>query len=113
VLLVQQVPHFVDDFAWDPRECTMLEISRGTCAIGVSRSEMLKAHADWFNVLREAGAQTSTPVLDITDEFCDASVCIGARDGIMMYRDSSHISVAASELLAPAFTNAITQASLN
>jgi peptidoglycan/LPS O-acetylase OafA/YrhL len=107
VLLVQQVPHYVGEFSWDPRECTMPAVLGDDCSVTVDRDLMQQAHSAWHDAITLAGAETNSPVLELTDEFCDEFSCFGARDGLVLYRDSSHISVAASKALSSNFVAAI------
>ncbi len=111
VLLVQQVPHYIGAFSWDPRECTMVAVLGGDCSVTVDRGRMMEEHSAWRHALISAGAETNTPVLDLTDAFCDANLCFGARDGLVLYRDNSHISVAASNALTPRLLEAMKSAS--
>ena len=38
---------------------------------------------------------------DLTDQFCDASICQTARDRIAIFRDGNHLSTAFVASLAP------------
>jgi len=40
-------------------------------------------------------------VLDLTDLFCDGGVCPPVKNGIIVYRDNSHISEPFARSLAP------------
>ncbi|WP_406830362.1 SGNH hydrolase domain-containing protein [Pedococcus sp. KACC 23699] len=40
-------------------------------------------------------------VLDLTPQFCDATTCFGQIGNVIVYRDTSHISVEYAELLTP------------
>lgn len=45
-------------------------------------------------------------VIDLNGYFCDGSVCPAVRNGIMLYRDESHLSNTAVKALAPAVERA-------
>jgi hypothetical protein len=48
-----------------------------------------------------AGLRHSS-VLDLSDLFCDGAVCPPVKNGLVVYRDSNHISAAFARSIAPA-----------
>jgi peptidoglycan/LPS O-acetylase OafA/YrhL len=49
------------------------------------------------------GENNDIPVLDLNGYLCEHNVCDAARNGILLYRDDSHLSVTAIKALIPAF----------
>jgi peptidoglycan/LPS O-acetylase OafA/YrhL len=52
------------------------------------------------------GALPPLTVIDLNGYFCDGNVCPAVRNGIMLYRDESHLSNTAVKALAPAVDRA-------
>ena len=48
------------------------------------------------------GENTDIPVLDINAYLCENRTCDAARNGILLYRDDSHLTVTAVRALLPA-----------
>ena len=107
MLLVQTVPHFVGDYAYEPDLCSAASIDSGTC--GVSMPRVVAEETQWLphEALAEVGEITDSVVLDLWDVLCDGDVCSTRADRMVLYRDSFHISVPASKSLAPVFERVI------
>jgi len=58
-----------------------------------------------FRAEQEAAANLSrVHILDLSDLFCDGAVCQPVKNGIIVYRDDSHISAPFAQSLAPAIS---------
>jgi hypothetical protein len=58
-----------------------------------------------FRAEQEAAANLSrVHILDLSDLFCDGAVCPPVKNGIIVYRDDSHISAPFAQTLAPAIS---------
>ena len=56
-----------------------------------------------FRAEQEAAAGLShVQVLDLSDLFCDAAICPAVKNGLIVYRDDSHITAQFAASLAPA-----------
>ncbi|WP_019970263.1 acyltransferase family protein [Mycobacterium sp. 141] len=53
------------------------------------------------------GENLDIPVLDVNPYLCDGNQCHAARNGILLYRDDSHLSLTAVSALIPAFQQQI------
>jgi hypothetical protein len=53
------------------------------------------------------GENTDIPIFDFTSYLCDGSLCHGARNGILLYRDNSHLTATAARVLTEAFRQMI------
>jgi hypothetical protein len=47
-----------------------------------------------------AHAPNGVAIVDPTDLFCDETVCYAARNGVSLYFDDNHMSVAGAQLVA-------------
>ncbi len=104
VLLVQTVPHFGD---YEPQTCTVSMIEADACR---STMTLDAAHAqgqDIQQIVAAVGASQGAAVLQPRDLLC-TDMCQTSDGETVLYKDAAHISVAASERLAPAFTAALT-----
>jgi len=107
VLLVQAVPHWVPPYAYEPGLCSAGAIHGGTCGETMPRSFAADLQGPPREGLQEAADRTGTDVLDVWDDLCDADTCFTRNDDMVLYRDSFHISVPASDALVPVFERAI------
>jgi peptidoglycan/LPS O-acetylase OafA/YrhL len=58
------------------------------------------------------GSQLGVTVIDFTGLLCDDGRCPAVRNGILLYRDDSHLTATAARLLAPALDDALVGAEL-
>lgn len=107
VLVVHPVPRFPP---WKPIAMAPLRLLAPASQLEVlvprpqALAERERALAIEQSVAKRAGAST----LDVFDELCPADPCSTRGDSIWLNLDDGHISVAASERLAPRFVAAIT-----
>jgi peptidoglycan/LPS O-acetylase OafA/YrhL len=50
---------------------------------------------------RDAAAATRTPLIDMTPSLCRGGTCAAVQDGVLMYRDRTHLTPEAVRRLAP------------
>jgi len=93
VIVVRDTPRSRRDNVLD-----CLARSGGT-GCGTSRQDA----ADWAPDVEVARRIPTIEVLDLTDFFCGQHVCAAVRDGIIMYRDNTHLTASFSKTLAPGF----------
>jgi peptidoglycan/LPS O-acetylase OafA/YrhL len=96
----------VDNPVWetDPNKCLR---TRAMSECDSPRSELLVAD----DPLREAASGLAgVTLLDFTDVFCGAEVCMPVVGGANVYRDQDHLTVSFVDTLAPWYTAAITSA---
>ena len=99
VVLVQSVPLHE---GFHPERCTLDAIRDGACADRVSREALMGLQGSQRAVVFDVARRTGSQVFDPWVSLCDPDHCVTERDGVPLYRNWSHISVAASEELAPA-----------
>ncbi|MBI9114872.1 acyltransferase family protein [Sanguibacter suaedae] len=58
------------------------------------------------------GRQPGVTVVDLLPYFCDGSQCVAVRNGLLLYRDDSHLTATAARSLAPALAHELEAASL-
>jgi peptidoglycan/LPS O-acetylase OafA/YrhL len=110
MLLVQTVPHFVGDNAYQPDLCSAGSISAGTCAASMPRALAEETQRLPREALAEVGALTDSVVLDLWDVLCTEDTCSTRSDDMVRYRDSFHISVPESKSLVPLFQQVLPEA---
>ncbi len=108
VVLVQDVPFFTSPNSSDPEQFSALDIARGadlTVQMPVeSANEVQKSARDAISRVADA---TGATVLDLRDHFCPAGICTTQLGDTYLYRDSGHISIAASKDLGQEFAAAL------
>jgi hypothetical protein len=76
-------------------------VAAGACSFDPAAN----ARADIFAMQRRvAAAHPTVLTLDLTEEICPDLPCLPDRDGIIVYRDSHHLSASFAASLAPALT---------
>ena len=106
VILVQTIPHWVAPYAWDPRACSLASSLDG-CVQRMPVSFDAERTAASHEMVVEVAHATGATVLDVTAQLCPNGECVTATKRLPIYRDSTHITVAMSRRLAPAFASAI------
>jgi peptidoglycan/LPS O-acetylase OafA/YrhL len=62
---------------------------------------MPRSEADFKDPMRMAASETSAPVVDMTDLFCDAERCLWQIGGLAVYTDDNHLTRSFAASLAP------------
>jgi peptidoglycan/LPS O-acetylase OafA/YrhL len=85
-----------------------LEKASGHQVIFSSQADQKQKHAAFFEVVNAAEAASGTPLhfLDPIQWLCSPD-CIVVQDGVSLYRDAHHLSVAGAMLLEPQLTDAL------
>ena len=76
--------------------------------IASSRQSYQAQHAFILALQDEAAEQCGVRILDPLPLLCDADQCPGERDGVPLYRDTSHLTEHSSRTLAPLFVEVLT-----
>src|SRR5205823_6222370 len=85
-----------------PLECAVVLVEHGGCSGSVPRGEVDRELAPARSVQRAALAGLAgATILDFEDAFCSASRCTTSRNGVNLYRDRSHLSVAGALTFEP------------
>jgi hypothetical protein len=90
---------------FDPQECARVLwlLASSNCGRSAQRDEMLAKSGGAWEDLRESAQRAAVDVVDLSSWFCSGDRCDWVRDGIVLYRDYGHISVAASAALTDEF----------
>ena len=108
VLVVQPVPHFfLAPYDLQYSQCSLWRILREGCEVQMPRAFADRMQGNWRQAVGRAGAATGATVLDLRSQFCPDDLCSTMLEGVNLYADPGHISVAKSEQLIPDFTEAI------
>jgi hypothetical protein len=108
VLLIQTVPQWKGDSAWAPDRCTFFSVLSRDCRQDMTVAAAESRQGSVRQVVKEVAVETGASELDTWPLLCDATKCSTETDGLIRYRDSSHITVMQSEALAEVFADAIT-----
>lgn len=115
VLLVQSMPHFGESlpwpveqpFDWDPMQCALWVVLNGRCEKSMPREYVDQSQETSRASLMRIGVATGARIVDPSRAFCSDSSCGTQFQGLSVYSDRSHISVAASGALAALFEDAL------
>lgn len=91
VIAIADTPQPIDAGVFDPASRVAEDPS-----FALSRSLALRGSMEVPNVVLSAGAD----YLDMTDFFCQGSICPGVIGGVLVYRDADHITATYSRSLA-------------
>ena len=107
LVVLEDTPHPT----YDVPRCLVKRIDEPT------RCDLVAHRALDANMAREertaVEAVPGTSYITLNETMCDAKRCPVLRDGVVRFRDDSHISVRFAGSLAPALSNAVTQALAN
>lgn len=104
VLIVQQVPEFTK---YEPQACSIFVIEQEACESTIPRADAEQQGSRVQAIIEAATSGDGAASLQLRDALCGPDSCSTTMDGNYNYRDSAHVSVAASHALAPRFVDAI------
>jgi peptidoglycan/LPS O-acetylase OafA/YrhL len=99
VILVDDVPTFVDPFPYAPTECSLPPLLAGDCdqvlpwEVAVAQQEGVREALD------TVASTTGATIIDLRPRVCGEDGCPSRRDDLVVYSDAGHISAAQSRLL--------------
>lgn len=102
------IVHPVPALRYSVNDCAVIRILTRSCANSVNRSAANARLRDAIDIEDNAAAPNPTSTtLDTQPDLCDLTRCRGIEDGELLYRDSTHLSVAAAARLTETFYSAI------
>lgn len=108
VLIVQAVPTFWKPGTyWTWEGCGALPLSLWNCESEYSFDLIDLQQKDSRNIVNLVAKSTAANVLDLRDEYCSSLVCSNSRNGELVYKDRTHITVKEAERLTPRFAEAL------
>jgi hypothetical protein len=107
ILLVQAAPDFTYPVKFNPLECTLAELQSNSCNARMPLRVADAVQRIERSSLRTIAAKTGSGVWDPRSFFCADGECRTYRYGVNLYRDALHISVEASQMLAPSLAEAL------
>ena len=108
VVLVQTVPHYeAPDRLFSIVKCSLLSIFTNKCSQIATTEQIDRVQGPPRVILENLAQSDSTRLVDFRDYFCRDGYCITQRNDTWLYRDGHHISVRASEELAPMWFRAL------
>jgi len=93
--------------SWLPGRCTVLAILADDCGATASIEAMDLLQSGTRGAIDEVAAGSDAVVLDVREFFCPDGVCVTSMAATELYRDDIHLSVQASLMLVPWFTDFI------
>lgn len=109
-VIVQTVPRFAlppDEGGHYPPRCTNLQVIAGDCSGRIAEEQALARQTQSRRIVTDVVGSTSAAVVDLWPVLCRNGWC-DSDDGVTVrYRDQGHLTVPASEQLAPVFTEAL------
>lgn len=91
VVVVLQVP----ELGFDPRACIARSFRKNSADCSLSKDDVMARQKKYRDAIGKILMSfPSVIVYDPLDLFCDTSKCYAMRNGVMLYRDDDHISVA-------------------
>lgn len=100
VLLLQTLPHWAGAYSWDPATCTRAQALQGCTATMPVRAALAPVQSV-RRLIAQVARRTGARVADLTSAVCPGGTCRTVRNGMPVYRDAKHVTVAMSEALAP------------
>lgn len=108
VLLVQTIPHWGDKESLNWRSCSVLDIMTDGCSRTMPLVEALERQGPTAEVVAAVAESNGASLLDLAPELCPDGTCSSiADDGLIRYRDGTHITVPQSEDLVEIFRAAL------
>jgi hypothetical protein len=105
-LVVHTIPDLPE--GWDARTCPAIRILSNSCGPSIDRTAVESQQ----RVARESEERAAARVplastVDFTSDLCTPDRCLAQRDGVWMYRDSTHLSVDGALSLTDRFQSLI------
>lgn len=108
-VLVKPIPQWVGQNAWQPWTCSTLELASGGCNQTMTLKSIETSQGPVQDLIESAGRATNSVVVETWTNICPTGTCFIKSEGIVRFRDGTHISVPQSRELAPVFLEALTR----
>lgn len=110
VIVLQPVPR---PLHWDPGACSLLRWagSGPPCDLDIEFRDLTE-QADLLKPVTTGLLTADAEIVSLINSLCPDQVCVSEIDGVFLYRDTEHLSVAGSEIVAPVFTRALQHQSI-
>jgi hypothetical protein len=100
VVLVEPVP----SLPLPPEGCAVVRVLLGDCGVGVPRAKVERDLAVAVRAERAvAAAERGASRISFAGAICGPATCSSIRDGLLLYRDGDHLSVAGALTLTGRF----------
>lgn len=107
-VLVKPIPQWGEQTSWNPWACSTIEMARGDCNKTMTLESIEPTQGPVQDLIERAGRATNSVVVETWTNICPTGTCFIKSDGIVRYRDGTHISIHQSKELAPVFLEALT-----
>lgn len=103
VVLVGPIPWAASDLYFNPRECSLESVRSRSCFISLPVELISSEAMEQESAFSEMSESGSVSFISLIELLCSDTYCPTLRDGVLIYRDPSHLSVASNGLLVESF----------
>jgi hypothetical protein len=93
------IPHFNEEYAFNPLKCSLARAINNNCRKEMPLVEAKRRIAVVSAVATEVKKEAELQSIDPLGLACRDETCATSWEGMMTYKDPSHITVAAAEML--------------
>ncbi|HIF50708.1 MAG TPA: hypothetical protein EYQ42_04110 [Thiotrichaceae bacterium] len=95
----------VPKFSFNPKKCKYADTIFNEDSCEESSRYFYRKHQDYISILESVVKnRTNVKLLKTSQYFCDDKNCNMAKDGILLYRDRTHLSINGSKYVAQRIT---------
>ena len=106
-ILVKPIPIWGEKSSWNPWTCSTLEMVSGNCNRSMTLDSIREEQGPEQDDVETAAKATNSYVIETWPLICPTGTCFIQSDGLIRFRDGTHISVQQSLELTGAFADAI------
>ena len=101
------IPHFTEEYAFNPLKCSLMGALNNNCLEEMPLVEAKRRIAVVSAVSTEVRKVAELQSIDPLGLACRDETCATSWEGMMIYKDPSHITVAAAEMLIDEIFNLV------
>ena len=101
------IPHFTEEYAFNPLKCSLMGALNNNCLEEMPLVEAKRRIAVVSAVTTEVKKVAELQSIDPLGLACRDETCATSWEGMMIYKDPSHITVAAAEMLVDEIFNLV------
>lgn len=106
-VLVKPIPQWEEKTSWNPWACSTLEMATNGCNKSMTLESLEATQGPFQDRIERAGKATNSTIVETWDTVCPTGTCFIQSDGIVRFRDGTHISIQQSRKFAPVFFEAL------
>lgn len=106
-IIVKPIPTWGEKSSWNPWTCSTLEMVSGNCNRSMTLGSIMEEQGPEQKIVENSAKETDSITIDTWSLVCPTGTCFIQSDGVIRFRDGTHISVQQSKELVNAFADAI------